>query len=212
MTNTNEKKYSYQVKHEKYLSEYWSESEVKEALERPSDFGYLGDNDDMFNTWTLGPVIEHRDSGLIDKSNSETLQKLLEDNKEFDDKWELTTCNHWAVGWVYHLSFELLDCQGNVTPIADYIKNILDGLAEDYPVLDDSHYSSLEYTATLDNITSEAFLLGIDKDTRQAASEVYSWLWDNEQDELDNSDDQGAYPSEDSIKRALVALGYDLTE
>ncbi|RKX66591.1 MAG: hypothetical protein DRP42_02875, partial [Tenericutes bacterium] len=47
----------------------------------------------------------------------------------------------------------------------------------------------------------------IDSDVDWCA-DVFSWLWDNDQTELENNDDQGAYPSEDSCKIALYALGY----
>jgi len=51
-----------------------SASDIKAALERPANFGYFGGEDDgMFDTWSLGDVIEHRDSGLLDKSNAKAL-------------------------------------------------------------------------------------------------------------------------------------------
>jgi hypothetical protein len=33
---------------------------VSDALETPRDFGYGGDNNELFHTWSLGPVIQVR--------------------------------------------------------------------------------------------------------------------------------------------------------
>lgn len=39
---------------------------------------------------------------------------------------------------------------------------------------------------------------------------VYSWLWDNDQRELDDVDDRGPYPSAEAVRTALCTL--DLTD
>jgi len=38
--------------------------------------------------------------------------------------------------------------------------------------------------------------------------QVYSWLSDNDSNQLKNRDDQGGYPSEDSLRAAFEALGF----
>ena len=39
-------------------------------------------------------------------------------------------------------------------------------------------------------------------------SEVYSWLSDNDPNQLENRDDQGGWPDEESLRVAFTALGY----
>lgn len=37
---------------------------------------------------------------------------------------------------------------------------------------------------------------------------VFSWLWENDQNALEDHDDQGAYPEPEEVEAALDALGY----
>jgi len=43
-------------------------------------------------------------------------------------------------------------------------------------------------------------------------SAVFSWFWDNDQSAVENCDDQGGYPSEDQLREAFDALGYQSTD
>ena len=36
--------------------------------------------------------------------------------------------------------------------------------------------------------------------------DVFSWLWDNEPSEMEDTDGQPAYPSDEAVKSALEAL------
>ena len=79
-----------------------------------------------------------------------------------------------------------------------------------YPILNEDNYSDREYEATLVNIKDAAWRLKNDFDLRDGwETEVYSWLSDYECGEIENVDDRGGYPSEESLGRAFDALGYE---
>jgi len=184
-----------------------SPDEIREALDQPDSFGYSGDLD-LFETWSLGPVIRTRDSRLLDQSNADATEKhLTEDYPALAAEWEITTCNHWAVGWVDHLSFRAVDAGGEPTPIFYVLKSWFDALAV-YPVADESDYSGREYDATIENIESAGFPFVIDEAPDEWSSEAFSWFWDHDQSAVESVDDQGGYPSDDQIKTCLASLGY----
>lgn len=122
---------------------------IRSALERPSSFGLSLDHehyDEMFKTWSLGPVIEHRDSGTLDKANAEALRRHLASDPSLADDYCETGANHWAVGWVTHLSFRVLNEQGELTRIARIMREWFDALA-DYSVANESLWSEMETEA-----------------------------------------------------------------
>lgn len=121
-----------------------SEAEIADALSMPSDFGYRGDNEELFETWSLGPVIETRDSDLLTKANRAALMRHLESDPSLADDYSIVGASHWACGWVDHLSFRVLDSEGKQTRIARVLAEWFDGL-RDYPCADDSLYSEMEY-------------------------------------------------------------------
>jgi hypothetical protein len=130
----------------------YTPAEIKRALEYPSDFGYSGNNADLFKTWTLGPIIETRDSEMIAVSNAACLKASLAVAFPGDAEWGIVGCSHWAVGWVDHLSFRLVETDGiTVTPVAIWIKCFFDMIA-DYPVADEDDFSDREYVFALESI------------------------------------------------------------
>lgn len=134
------------------MSTELNDSDVREALSRPSDFGYSG-NLPMFETWSLGPVVDQRDATLLAKANWAALQRELTEHPGWEDQWSITGASHWAVGWVDHLSFQVLDDNG-VTKIAEFLKGWFDGLSE-YPIADDSLYSEMRYEASIERIEQD---------------------------------------------------------
>lgn len=123
-----------------------TQADIERALARPSSFGYSGDRDDMFTSWALGPVIETRDSDLIERSNAAALVKWLESDDACEGTWEVTRCAHWAVGWVDHLSYRVLGDDGTPTRIARLVKLWFAALAE-YPIADEDRLSELQCEA-----------------------------------------------------------------
>lgn len=121
-----------------------TEREIADALAMPSDFGYRGDNEELFETWSLGPIIETRDSDLLTRANRVALMRYLESDPSLADDYSIVGASHWACGWVDHLSFRVLDSEGKQTRIARVLAQWFDGL-RDYPVADESLWSEMEF-------------------------------------------------------------------
>ncbi len=191
-----------------------TEQDIDDALTRPRDFGYHGDNDEMFKTWSIGPAYRTRDSGILDKSNADVFERELaqgvKDGLFSEDDFALTGASHWGCGWVDQVSFRVIDNveDRNPTNIFKFIKDWFDGLRENYPVADDSDYSEKQYEATVENITWEGRGLPSDKAPDDWAESVHGWLSEYEPEQVEDSDDSGGYPSEESIKRALKDRGW----
>ncbi len=82
-----------------------------------------------------------------------------------------------------------------------------------YPILDEVDYSERELEATLVNIEDIAWLVEDEYDLKDGwESDVYSWLSDNRQSAVENRDNQGGCPSEDDLRAAFDALGYEPVE
>jgi hypothetical protein len=196
---------------------------IADALATPPDFGYFGDLP-LGKDWTLGPVIDHRDLDLLGKSNGAAIRAAVEAASPSStacpdqpggcghdwawecEGWTVTTCGHWAVGWTEHLSYRVIDGEGNPTPQHLAVTECLLAL-EDYPVLDDEDYSGRCYTACLEAIEQAApgsLVEGAD----DWVGQVYAWLSDRGEGRLDCIDAPGGDgPSEDDVKRACAALG-----
>jgi hypothetical protein len=182
-----------------------------EALARPSDFGYGGDNEELFETWSLGITIETRDSGIREKANASAIKTMLKADPSLEEDWEIVGCRHWAVGWVDHLSFRVLDEDGSISRISRVIKGIFDSLSE-YPVLDDGLYSEMEYEETIGNIKDHYPGSSSLKDDvpEDWPTKMYSW-W-SDADDYEAIDDQdgrgGGYPSKEQFEECARALGF----
>jgi hypothetical protein len=137
-------------------------------------------------------LLRTRDSNLLEQSNADFIEKTL---KPYGVKIE--HFNHWAVGWVDNLVLKVFD-NNVVTEAFEKFVEIKQQF-EDYPALDEDDYIQRVYDATIENIQKE----GYDEDT---AKKVYKWLFDNMQEEITEIDGFGGYPSEESIKQALLAL------
>jgi hypothetical protein len=190
-----------------------TEQEIDEALERPSSFGYHGDRP-MFITWSLGPVIETRDSGLIAQSNAASWKAIMEEaegNGTIEkDSWEVISCNHWGPGWVDHLSFQAIKDEESREP-TNAFRLVMETVAalQEYPILDDSDHSQREYDAALESIQQNApsVVENVPEDWPQ---KVFSAIWemDGEKQEHLCDSDEGVYVPEELIAEALQELGW----
>ncbi len=181
-----------------------SDINVRKWLHRPSDFGLNSDHpkyEKMFKTWSLGPVILTRDSTLLEQSNSHVIREYLKGKKG----WMITQCNHWACGWVDHLSFQVYKSNQKITNIAHIVSAILDKI-EDYPLLDEDHHSQIQHEATMSNIEEAACRYVNERAPKSYPGELYHWFSENDPEALEDRDDQGAYPSTTQITSALKAL------
>lgn len=154
----------------------------------------------------------NRDSGLLDKSNASVIEKALAPfTKGEYPSVRREVHSHWACGWVEGYSIRVYDRKGEVTKAFQVYADLMLRL-QDYPVLDDSDYSNRELEATRDNIASELKYMNrrgsFKPFTDDTAEEVLRWLWDNNASAVENSDDQGGYPSGEELTEALRALGY----
>lgn len=148
----------------------------------------------------------NRDSGLLTESNAHAIAQIMEPFLEGDDLL-VEDHNHWVVGWVagYSIRVYKQDTKNEYTPAFLAWCDIQNRL-ENYPVLDEEDWSARELEACLKNIGYEGGKFVDDKyKDEDWVSEVYGLLPDNE---TQNSDGRGAYPSEESIATALYTLGW----
>jgi hypothetical protein len=197
------------------LGELDLESAAKEAAGNWQDFdsfwwhrsNEIEDADQFCIVYTT-----HRDSGLLDESNAEAISEAMQpflDQEPCDVMEEHH--NHWAVGWVDGYAIRVYR-DGQITE-AFRTWHGLQSQLHDYPVLDEEGYSAREYEATISNITDAAWRVKHEFDLPEGwEREVFSWLWDHEQGEIENTDDRGGYPSEESLRQAFDALGYEKIE
>ena len=152
----------------------------------------------------------NRDSGLLDQSNASVIEKALQPFTEADDDDPdvvMESHNHWAVGHVDGFSIRVFR-DGQITAAFRKYHELAERLAE-YPILDEEDYSNRECEATIENIADAAWRV---KDEYELPEdwqcEVYGWLSDNDSGAVENSDDLGGYPSEESLRAAFEALEF----
>ena len=176
-------------------------------------FIWFRDRDlDDADKWAI--IYTHnRDSGLLDQSNASVIEKALEPFTEGNDPDVVfESHSHWAVGHVDGASLRVFDHDGEITPAFRVYFELLEQ-QEAYPVLDESDYSQREYDETLSNIVDAAWRLKREfMLSEDWVAQVYSWLSDNDSSEIENRDDQGGYPSEESLRAAFKALNFEEQE
>jgi hypothetical protein len=161
----------------------------------------LVDADDWMIHYT-----HHRDSGLLDQSNADQIRKALEPFTEGDDPDVVPEShNHWAVGHIDGFSLRV-HRNGEITEAFRTFHGLMERIA-DYPVLDEQDLSEWEYEATVENIVDAAWRLRDDYELPENWQyEVYGWLSDHDCHEVESGDDQGGYPSKESLRRAMNVL------
>jgi hypothetical protein len=164
------------------------------------------DLDDAAN-WAI--VYTHnRDSGLLDQSNAAAIEEAMQTFTDDDDPDVVfESHSHWAVGHVDGCSIRVYR-DSQITGAFRTYHALAQRLA-DYPILDEEDYSRREHEATLENLPDAAWRLKNEYDLPEGwEADVYSWLSDNDPGAVENRDDQGGYPSEDQLRAAFEALGY----
>lgn len=182
-----------------------TQEQIDEALNGPESFIYFGELP-IGKTWSIGPVIQHRDSTLIDRSNARALKDTLEfEHSEWSEDWAIESMSHWAVGWVEHLCFRAVNEDGTPTEIFEFVLDWLEDL-RGYPLADEDLYSEMEMAETIENIEWIGGGYLIEDYPEDWALTVYDWFWDNNQQAIENRDDQGGWPSDREMKEALREL------
>lgn len=166
-------------------------------------FAWFERPDDSEN-WTL-VYTEHRDSDLLDKSNAEAIARTLEPFVESGDVVP-ENHSHWAVGWISGYAIRVYR-DGEITEAFRTWTDLQERLA-DYPLLDEEDHSRREFEAAIEAIEQQGRRYVVDDAPEDWAFQVFEWLWNSNQRELENRDGRGAYPSEESIIEALDDLGY----
>ena len=154
----------------------------------------------------------HRDSGLLDQSNASVITKKLEPFTDGDDPDVVfESHSHWAVGHIDGFSIRVF--KGGKITTAFQVYHSLAERQANYPILDESDYSQREYDATLADIADAAYRVRHEYALPDGwEGEVFSWFWDHKQRAVENLDDRGGYPSEDDLRDAFDALGYEQIE
>jgi hypothetical protein len=172
-----------------------AEMSVKEQLlQMPPYFVYYG-NVPLGETWGIGPMVDGRDADLITTANGISLKEALKEHPEFEDKWCVESFNHWAVGWVENVLFEVVDEDGELSAIAQFMLDWQMRL-DDYPIMDEELHSQLEYDNALEVIKNTT---GCDDGEAQL---IFEWIFDNHSDEIYGEEG----PSWEAIKKAMKAL------
>jgi hypothetical protein len=150
----------------------------------------------------------HRDSGLLDQSNAAVIEREMTPFTEGDDPDVVfESHSHWAVGHIDGFSVRVFK-DGKVTEAFEKYHELAQRM-DDYPILDETDYSNREFEATLENIEDAAWRLKNEFVLTEGwESDVYSWLSDHRSGEVENTDDQGGYPSQEALKEAVEALGF----
>ncbi len=148
----------------------------------------------------------HRDSGLLDQSNAKQIREVLALFTAADDPNVVEESHiHWAVGHIDGFSLRVFK-DGQITEAFRTFHKLMESLAA-YPILDEEDFSKREYEATVENIIDATWRLHDEYDLpAEWQYEVYGWLSDHEGSELESTSDQGGYPSEESLRRAMDAL------
>lgn len=187
-----------------------AEDMAKDAMGNWRKFESFGWHDKPENPerWAI-VYTSNRDSGLMDQSNAAVIDKALEPFCGGDDPdCRAESHNHWACGYVDGYAIRVRGSDGELTPAWLAWCELQCALA-DYPLLDDSDYSERQYESALESIRLEGRSLVKDGVPEGWESEVWSWLANNDPSELeDDGQDQGPYPSRESVESALEALGY----
>lgn len=154
----------------------------------------------------------HRDSGLLDQSNAQVIAETMEPFTDGDDPdVVMESHNHWAVAHIDGFSIRVFK-DGEITPAFRKYHELAEAM-DCYPILDEEDYSRREYEATIENLADCAWRLKDEYDLPDDwRYEVYGWLSDNDCSEIENTDDQGGYPSEEALQTAFEALGYGNAE
>lgn len=175
-------------------------------------FSWYGRDDNVDHTWGLYHYV-NRDSDLLTQSNA---AQILEIMAPYIKRGTVTEqrFNHWACGWIDALAIRVYTKSGKTTRAFETFYEDIYCALENYPVLDDEHYTLLEQNTAYDNIKSA---LQYDISSKV---ENYDLLLLDDQiqyrvfDQIDgdngaayNHDGQGFYPSENELITALLELG-----
>jgi hypothetical protein len=152
----------------------------------------------------------NRDSGLAEQSNAEAIYQAL---KPFLDRDVLEEHHsHWACGWCEGYAIRVYRRGQQITRAFRTWHNLMTRMAE-YPLLDEDDYFSRYYEATIENIADAAWRVKREYNLPKGWEvRAYHFLSEHALSEIEDQDDRGGYPSEESLRKALDALSFKRTE
>jgi hypothetical protein len=188
---------------------------IGEALAgNPENSSYWGELP-LFDTWSLGPVVETRESGLVDKANARALYAALEaeeglvqgyDPETGEGDYEAVEFPHFNVGWVEHLAFRAVNEDGTPSAMLRFLYNWNAGL-EDYPVASDEILWDLEAEA-VEEVVSWLLPTQPEHDVHEAINMVIGWLHEHGRGGvLCVIDEGGVEVTEADVRLACLATG-----
>lgn len=119
---------------------------ARSALQKPSDFGYWGD-EEMFVTWGFTGHDKTAASKILEEANFKAISDDL--LTRFPNDFRIERYKHWATGWVERLVCRILIHKDK--EIVD--ENISEAFNEamryhemldDYPIIDETLYADME--------------------------------------------------------------------
>lgn len=181
--------------------------------QRFNSFVWFRDKDvEDADKWAI--IYTHnRDSGLLDQSNASVIAKVMAPFTEDDEPTVVfESHSHWAVGHVDGFSIRVFDGKGEITEAFRKYHELAESM-DGYPILNEQDYGERELEATLENIEDAAWRLKNEFTLPEGwVWQTYDWLSDNRSGEVENRDDQGGYPSEEAMREAFEALGFEQAE
>jgi hypothetical protein len=148
----------------------------------------------------------NRDDGILAQSNASVIGKELGPYLEAGDVTAERHV-HWAAGWIAGFAIKVYDAAGEVTEAFRTYCSLQERL-EHYPLLDEEDHSRREHDAALEHIEDAGRRFISAAAPAAWEGQVYRWLWDNDQRQLDDRDGTGAAPTDASVQKALTALGW----
>ena len=149
----------------------------------------------------------HRDSGILDQSNAAAIEAALTPFTETGDV-VFESHFHWSVGHIDGASIRVYR-RGRITKAFKAYYALAERMAQ-YPILNESDYCSREYEATIENLPSAAWRLKNEYELPEGWKEaVFDWFATTDCTAIESRDDQGGYPSEEQLRKAFEALGYE---
>jgi len=174
---------------------------ASQALQKPKDFGYWGD-DDMFVTWGFTGIDVNDASDLLERSNFKVISnKLME---MYPGDFRIETYKHWAVNSVDRLVCRILKEPGDITD-QNITRAFLAAMKwhnelDEYPVADENEYLEMEYLEAINTLHELPDYLKelIDLDNSDWVVLLYEELNANM-----GIDINWNYPFDDDIRKAI---------
>jgi hypothetical protein len=165
--------------------------------------------------WCIGPVVETRDSGLVDMANARALSAALKDTKYLVEgydpdtgvgDYEYVNLPHWDQSWVEHLAYRVVNEDGSASAMLRFLYDWTENL-KDCPIASDEILWELVAEATAEAV---GWLLPSPQpefDQDEAVSRVISWLHENGRDDVLCVNDNSVDVTEADVSVACLGSG-----